>query len=96
MLATGNVYQVTHYALMALTILPLISFFGAVLTREGRAGLRANPFMLLYYIIFFTFAYYFWTSPLLIFQYTGINYLYQKLLYGALAIIPILEKGLPN
>jgi hypothetical protein len=96
MLAIGNTYNVAHYALMALSILPLISFFGTIFTHDGRAGIRANPFIVFYYIIFFTFAYFFWTSPLTIYQYIGLNYLHQKLIYGALCIVPILEKGLPN
>lgn len=96
MLATGNVYNITHYCLMALSILPLIAFFGAVFTRDGREALKINPFMIFYYIIFFTFAYFFWTNPVAIFEYININYLYQKILYAALCIVPILEKGIPN
>lgn len=96
MFATGNVGIVTFYALIALSILPVIAFVGAVFTHEGRDGMKANPFMFFYYIIFFIFAYYFWMNPILIYEYLGMKPLYQKLIYGALCIVPILEKGLPN
>jgi hypothetical protein len=96
MFATGNVTTIWLYALMIISLFPIMSCLGHIFTSEGRATLRANPFMGLYYLIFFTFAYFFWLYPNLIHDYIGIGIIFQKVLYASLCIVPILEKGLPN
>ncbi len=96
MLAIGNYGNLMFFVMIGLSILPILSFFGHIFTSNGREAIRANPFLGLYYIIFFVFAYFFWIEPILIYEYLGIKYTYQMLIYGSLAIVPILEKGLPN
>lgn len=97
MISIGKGYGwVTFYILIALSIIPVISFFGHFFTKDGRELLKINPFMILYYIIFFTYAYFFWMYPGLIYDFLGINGIYQKMIYGSLCVIPMLERGIPN
>ena len=92
MLAIGNYEWLIVVILGFATIIPVISVFGKIFTRDGRDSLAAHPIMILYFIIFFTYAYYFWYSPLLIEDYIGIGEIYRKLVYGALCFVPFMEK----
>jgi len=95
-IATSKMIPYVFYVLIALTLIPVIAFIGSITTKDGLEILRRNPFMIIYYLVFWTFAYFFWFDPIQIVDYLKIARTHQLLLYGAMCLIPILERGLPN
>jgi hypothetical protein len=96
---TENISNFTiflFFLLIFLTIIPALSMFGHIFTREGRENLKLNPFLGVYYIIFIIYAVCYWFFPYYITAFTGMGEFWKKFLYGALCLVPILEKSLPN
>ena len=96
MLAIGNYSWLVILLLALFSIVPVISFFGKIFTRYGRDTFLANPLLFIYFVTFGVYAYFFWTSPILIYDYVGLNGIYQKLLYAALCMVPFFERDIPN
>jgi hypothetical protein len=96
MLAIENYTWLTISILAVFSIVPVVSFAGKILKPEGRATFLNNPLIFIYFIIFFAYAYFFWTSPATMYEYLGINYLYQKMIYGALCLVPFFEKDVSS
>jgi hypothetical protein len=82
--------------MVALSFIPVIFLVGKLFTRAGWDSFGAHPIMILYFIVYFAYAYFFWIRPWLIEEYLGINDIYQKLIYGAMCCVPFFEKDIPN
>ncbi len=96
MLAIGNYDWLIQIMLMIFSAIPVIFFIGKIFTRHGWETLAANPLMFIYFIIFFAYAYFFWMYPEAILDYLGLGLVSQKLIYGALAIVPFFERDIVN
>jgi hypothetical protein len=84
------------YLLLALSLVPALSLIGHIFTNDGREYIKVNPFMGLYFIVFFVFAYFFWFHPRVFIDYLGLEFKIRALLYGALSLVPFFESELPN
>lgn len=96
MLAIENYDWLIRIFLILFTIVPVMSIIGKIFTKHGRESIAANPLMFLYFIIYFTFAYFFWFKPQLIVDYIGIAPIYQNLIYGAMSLVPFFERDIVN
>ncbi|HCR85186.1 MAG TPA: hypothetical protein DIV86_00755 [Alphaproteobacteria bacterium] len=84
-------YYATYAITGFLTLLPLVSFFGHIFSEEGRKSLWENKLLMMYFILFFPFAYFYWFDQETIALYTGISGLGLKLTYAIATFAPLLD-----
>jgi len=96
MLATENQSSIILVILLVMSVMPVVSFFGHVFTKEGRESLKINPLLMIYYFLIFPFySYCFWIKPTLLNDYFGLDFIYRSMLYGVFCCVPILGKDPP-
>jgi len=81
---------------MFLTIFPVIFFFGMVFTEEGRARLKENFLIVVYFIVAFGYFYIFWFNLEDLVEYTKLEVSSLSLVYGLFACAPMIKSSLPN
>jgi hypothetical protein len=84
-------YYAIYSVIIFASLFPVISFFGSIFTVDGRRSIASNKWIILYYLIFFPFAYLFWVDRGVIIQYSHIGDLWVKILYIVLCFAPILK-----
>lgn len=93
--AIENMKDFSYYATYTVCILasffPVISFFGHIFTDDGRKALMGHKWIIIYFILFFGFAYAFWFEIETLKQYIHLEDLWIKIIYIVFCFGPMLE-----
>jgi hypothetical protein len=78
-----------------MTLVPLLFFLGHIFTKEGRDAVKENPFIAVYFIIFFFAAYYFWFEPSTVLEYIHFGEIGLNVAYWIICLAAFFEKTAP-
>lgn len=84
-------YYATYAIAAFVSLMPVVSFFGHIFTSEGRKSLKEMPLLVVYFLLFFPFAYMFWFDLETLQLYMGMQPIWIKVIYVISTFAPLLN-----